>query len=266
MEMKTNILEGTLEGFPSYDKALIQKAYPLLSLNKQTGFSLTELKILDIYLARINSHDPSRRTVRLKKREIETILGVDRIRREELEKKINKLFSPVTLDIDVPEGYKEAFRKMTLFEVADLYRTKDGYWEVELCCTEKAMSVIFNIENIGYFKYRLTHILSLTSKYSYDLYLNLLHCKQEKFVIDFETLKNMMNCHSVLYLSEKPQGFKQFNFCILKPSVQEINEKTDITVGYKVLSAKAKKCLNIDKNENVYAFWLERKNRKKAIE
>ena len=248
-----------LQGFREAKRAIVQKSNPLLSLNRK-DFSLAELKLLDIYLARINSHDPEHRTVRLKKREIENILGVDRIRREELEKRINKLFVPITLEMDVPEGYEEAFRKMVLFEVVDLYRRKDGYWEIELCCTEKAKTAIFNIENLGYFKYKLANVIKLKSRYSYSLYLFLEQSRKSEFALDFETVRDIVNCTSPFAYSEE-QGYKQFNFKILKPAAQEINEKTTLEFHYETVK-------DVGNKRRGYIFYInkEKPERKKKIE
>ena len=64
---------------------IIQKSRPLISLWR-SNLSLTEFKILDIYLSRINSRNPEKRVVILEKGEIEKCLGVDRIRSELLSK------------------------------------------------------------------------------------------------------------------------------------------------------------------------------------
>lgn len=243
-----------LQGFREAKRAIVQKSNPLLSLN-QMDFTLAELKLLDIYLARINSHDPEHRTVRLKKRELENILGVDRIRREELEKRINKLFSPVTIELDVPEGYEEAFRKMVLFEVVDLYRREDGYWEIELCCTEKAKTAIFNIENLGYFKYKLEAVLKLKSRYSYSLYLFLEQSRKTKFALDFETVREIVNCTAPFAYSEQ-QGYKQFNFWVLKPVMQEINEKTNIEFRYETVK-------DVGNGKRGYIFYINKQSSEK---
>ena len=56
------------------DNLVVQKSRPLLSL-WQSDFSLQELKILDVYLGRINSHDKEHRSVVFRKGELENIFG-----------------------------------------------------------------------------------------------------------------------------------------------------------------------------------------------
>ena len=67
------------------NNAEIQKSRPLQSLS-ETDLTLPEFKILDAYLARINSHDSNKRTVRLEKGELEKALGVSEIKQDDLEK------------------------------------------------------------------------------------------------------------------------------------------------------------------------------------
>ena len=71
--------------------AEIQKARPLQSLS-ETDLTLSEFKILDAYLARINSHDPDKRTVQLEKGELEKVLGVSEIKQDDLNKRLRHLF------------------------------------------------------------------------------------------------------------------------------------------------------------------------------
>ena len=54
-------------GLGNPDKLTVQKSNPLQSLAK-TDLTLPELKLLDVYLARIDSHDPEKRTVIIDRR------------------------------------------------------------------------------------------------------------------------------------------------------------------------------------------------------
>ena len=55
-----------LDGGKNSENHLVQKSNPLLSLS-QTDMTLPELKILDIYLFRIDGHDEEKRSVQLEK-------------------------------------------------------------------------------------------------------------------------------------------------------------------------------------------------------
>lgn len=203
------------------ESLLIQKSNPLLTLS-ETSMTLPELKILDAYLARINSHEPDKRYVRFEKGELEKLLGITRMHKEELSRRLKNLFQVVEIrDERKPKGFK----CVSLFEKAECEQDENGLWNVNLMCTNSAMEYIFNIENLGYLKYRLKNVINLTSRYSYILYLFLEDNKNRKISLD--DLKKILNCTAESY-----SGYKEFNDKILKKCQKEINEKTTINFTY----------------------------------
>lgn len=220
----------TLPPFPEYvgntenEKLLIQKSNPLLTLS-ETALTLPELKILDAYLARINSREPEKRRITFEKGELENLLGITRILKKDLSDRIDNLFQTVTIQDD---RFPNKFKKIALFESAECMQDENGLWQINLMCTNSAMEYIFNIENLGYLKYRLKNVVNLTSRYSYVLYLFL----EDKFYIkkwqvSLDELKKMLNCNA-----ERYKEFKFFNSEILKKCKKEINEKTTINFEY----------------------------------
>lgn len=220
----------TLPTFPKYvgrtenEKFLIQKSNPLLTLS-ETALTLPELKILDAYLARINSHEPEKRQIIFEKGELENLLGITRILKKDLSDRIDNLFQTVTIQDD---RFPNKFKKIALFESAECMQDENGLWQINLMCTNSAMEYIFNVENLGYLKYRLKNVVNLTSRYSYVLYLFL----EDKFYIknwrvDLDELKKMLNCNAETY-----DEYKRFNDLILKKCKKEINQKTTINFEY----------------------------------
>lgn len=213
--------------FPSdTNKLVVQKSNPLQSLS-ETGLTLPQFKILDAYLSRIDSHDEDKRFVRFGKGQLEKILGVTRILKDELQKRLDNLFQKVTIR---DKDKKNGFTTIALFEKAEAYQDDNGLWQVELACTPSAIEYIFNVENIGYLRYRLRNVMNLTSRYSYVLYLFLekhLQCKTKVLKISIEKLKIMLNC-----TAERYKKFKNFNAEVLKKCQKEINEKTNLTFSY----------------------------------
>ena len=108
------------------ENAEIQKARPLQSLS-ETNLTLPEFKILDAYLARINSHDPEKRTVRLEKGELEKVLGVTRILKDDLNKRLRNLFQIIEVK---DESKRKGFKLINLFEEADAEQDDDGLWQI----------------------------------------------------------------------------------------------------------------------------------------
>ena len=203
---------------------LIQKSNPLLSLS-ETNMTLSELKILDVYLDRIDSHNEEKRTVQFEKGEIEQVLGVTRILKDDLKKRLRHLAQSVEIE---DESEAEGFRLVSLFEEIEAWQDDNGLWQVTLTCTNKAREYIFNIDNIGYLRYRLSSVISLTSRYSYVLYLWLEHNRyRQSWEVELTDLKALLRCTADTY-----SQFKRFNDLVLKKCQKEILEKTDCRFTY----------------------------------
>lgn len=209
----------------SPEKLSVQKSNPLYGLWR-SELTLAEFKILDTYLSRINSHDPEKRSVRFEKGEIERLLGVTKINRPDLQERLKHLGTMVP--IDDPTKAK-AFRLISLFERADCDMDENGIWQVDLTCTPSALKYIFNVENIGYFRYKLKVVTALRSRYAYVLFLYLeknrhMHLSWE---IDVADLRDLLKADEPLY-----REFKYFNAQLLKPVQRELFEKTDCKFTY----------------------------------
>ena len=211
-------------GLGNSEKLTVQKSTPLQSL-AQSELTLSELKILDVYLSRIDSHDPEKRTVQLDKGELERVLGVTRIPKKELLKRLKHLFQAVEVrDETKPKGFK----LVSLFEEADADPDETGLWTVTLTCTPSAREYIFNIENLGYLRYRLKNIVELKSRYSYILFMYLENNRFRKsWEIKLDDLKELMKCTAETY-----NAFFRFNGLILSKCHKELNEKTDCHFDY----------------------------------
>ena len=152
------------------DKLTVQKSRPLFELWK-SDLTLAEFKILDIYLSRIDSHKPDKRVVIFEKGELESILGVKKINNKDLEQRLKHLMGNVVKIPDPDE--KKGFRLITLFEEAIAEQDDYGLWKVKMECTQKAMKYIFNIESLGYYRYKLRCVTSITSRYTYIMFIYL---------------------------------------------------------------------------------------------
>ncbi len=211
-------------GLGNTEKLTVQKSTPLQSL-AQTNLTLTELKLLDVYLSRIDSHDPEKRTVQIDKGELESVLGVTRIPKKELLTRLKHLFQAVEVrDETKPKGFK----LVSLFEEADADPDETGLWTITLTCTPSAREYIFNIENLGYLRYRLKNIVELKSRYSYILFMYLENNRFRKsWEIKLDDLKKLLKCTANRY-----NQFKFFNAEILGKCHKELNEKTDCHFEY----------------------------------
>lgn len=209
------------------DKLLVQKSRPLLALWR-SDFTLQEFKILDTYLARIDSHHPDKRVVVFQKGELENILDVIKIDRKKLKERLTHLMGNV-VEIGNPKEPK-TMQMITLFNEAVAKQDDEtGLWEVHMECSEKAMQYIFNIEKLGYLRYKLRGIVNLQSRYSYILFLYLESQRRFKtWTIDLDDLKQLLKCDEEATYRE----YKRFNDLILKRCRKEILEKTEQRFTY----------------------------------
>ena len=206
---------------------LVQKSNPLQSLS-ETKMTLAEFKILDAYLSKINSHNPEERCVTFDKGELESLLGVTQIKNKDLSDRIDNLFKVVTIqDPDKPNK----FTKIALFSCAECTQDDNGQWTIKLACSPEAMEYIFNIESIGYLRYRLKNVVNLTSRYSYILYLYLESNRfRGSWMIPLDDLKKTLCCTADTY-----SEYKRFNDLVLKKCQKELSQKTDIAFDYVAL-------------------------------
>ena len=213
-------------GLGKEDKLTVQKSLPLFALWR-SELTLSEFKILDTYLSRIDSHKPDKRQVLLTKGEIEEALGVQKINNTDLKARLKHLMGNV---VEVPDkDTKKGFRLVTLFEEAEAEQDENGLWQVKLECTQKAMKFFFNVENLGYLRYKLRCITSLTSRYTYIMFIYLEANRFRKsWEVELEELKSILACEDEEYAKE----FKYFNRDVLKKVQKEMHEKTECRYTY----------------------------------
>ena len=213
------VLDGNLN-----NTYLVQKSEPLL-LMRTVPFELGELKILDTYLSRINSHDEKCRTVTFTKAEYEQLMGLTDTRPQTLKKYIKSMLQKV-VDIPTEKGYK----LFSLFTCATCEKDEYEQWTITLSCSEDAKQLFFGIEQLGYLQYELKNILSLTSKYSFLLYLYL---RKERYRSDWVIpLDELREQRLDIKNNETYLNFKYFKRDVIDKAVAEVNEKTDIKFTY----------------------------------
>ena len=208
------------------NKLTVQKSLPLFALWR-SDLTLSEFKILDTYLSRIDSHKPEKRAIILEKGEIENALGIQKINNQDLKLRLKHLMGNV---VEVPDkDEKKGFQLVTLFEEAEAEQDDDGLWNVKLECTQKAMKYFFNLENPGYLRYKLRCITSLTSRYTYIMFIYLEANRFRKsWEVPLEELKKILHCENEATYNE----FRFFNVKILKKVQKEMHEKTECQYSY----------------------------------
>ncbi len=203
------------------DKLTVQKSLPLFALWR-SDLTLAEFNIIDIYLSRIDSHKPDKRVAVIEKCELEQILGVQK---KELEQVLEHLLGSV---VKIPCGdERKGARLVSLFEEAVTEQDK-----VRLECTPSAMKHIFGSENLGYLRYKLRCITSITSLYTYIMFIYLEANRFRKsWEVPLAQLKKILSCDE----EETYKAFKRFNDLVLKKAQKEMHEKTECRYEYETI-------------------------------
>ena len=233
----------------------------------RSELTLAEFKILDTYLSRINSHDTDKRVVMFEKGELENILGVKKINQKDLEDRLKHLMGNVVEIAD--EDIKKGFKLITLFEEAIAEQDKNGLWQIKLECTQKAMKYFFNIENLGYLRYKLRCITSLMF-----IYLEA-NRYRKSWDISVDELKQILDCDK----EETYKAFKRFNDLLLKKVQKEMNEKTEcrykyepirkgrnvVAINFEIETLSNTNLEEIDENQMTFEQWQEEAVKEKEL-
>ncbi len=239
---------------------IIQKSRPLLAELKQAKLSVTELKLIEIYLSKINaywelSYDNSEkeRTVKFSSQDLKELFK-KKIDISHIKQSLDNIHS-IKVRNAFEEGTKSTERTIVLFEKSELTIDDNGISEITLTCSQSAMQYIFDIENLGFLQYKLKNVLYLKSKYSYTLFLYLLDNKFRKsWEIDFDELRELLKTNYTTYA--------EINKLILKPCLQEIKANTNLNYNY----APIKRGRTIIRIEFTVTDWGEVKNIVNKIE
>ena len=88
-----------------------------------------------------------------KKKDFEELLGVSELKTKDVEEYTDRLMQPVTI---TDSKYKEGFTIINIFEKCGLFMDEStGDIMIELSCSQLAVDYFFNVEALGYIKYRL---------------------------------------------------------------------------------------------------------------
>ncbi len=202
-----------------------------LALANFTGYGKNELRLLDIYLSRINARDPETRFVQFTKQEYCEIMGLhEKTKTKDIESYLQRLRSR---EVRFPVTYKNksGIGATNLFTTSYILRD-DVTREViiVLKCNEDVKDLFFNLEKNGYLRYVIRTYLALESEYSMKLYNQLRARKygDGKWSVAVELLREVLEL--------KGKSYDEFKYVrrVIDESVRDINEHTDIQVSYEI--------------------------------
>ena len=218
---------------------LIEKSKKLVWA-KFKDWRACDLRLLEVYLSRIDARDPESSNVRFTLREYAELIGSSDLRKEQVQASTRKFLGNV-VTIRGEEDENE-WAMYTLFTVAHCFKDKKlGQYVIEIDCNPQVKDVFFSLAQDGYIKYRLQNTVKMSSQYSVQLYglmLDMMHVKGG-WTIRLDKLKNQIGATAKWY-----DSFLHFRKDVLEPSLKEINEKTDINVDYQRIMT-GRKCTAI---------------------
>ena len=220
-------------------KLIVQKSKPLFGL-WVSHLTLIGAKLLDVYLAKINSHDETTRMVTFKKSELEEILGMKRIKAEDLKPALNRLMDKYAI-AEILNGRKH-YILVNLFDIAHMEFDENGVTMVRMHCSEPAKKYFFNIEEYQYVSYALKKVVPLKSMYTYNMFLILqLYRWKKSFKLTLKKLREYLGCVKSKEIDPENKDkdvfleFKRFNDKVLKVTQKELAEIVNYKFTYEAV-------------------------------
>ena len=240
---------------------------------KFSDWGAGELRLLDVYLSRINARDPSSSMVRFTLREYADLIGVSELRHAQVQASTEKFLGNVVKFRNSDDDNEWAM--YTLFTTARCFLDKKlGQYVVEINCNNDIKDVFFNIAQDGYIKYRLQSTIRMKRQYSIKLYgilLDMMDLSADKQMLSVDKFREQLDVPKDTYTA-----FKFLKRDVLDPAVKEINKVSNINVTYdcvmtgrKCTAIKFKACYKADGEFPVAPPEIEppkRRGRKPAID
>lgn len=216
---------------------LVEKSKSLVWA-KFKDYTAGELRLLEVYLSRINPRDPESSLVKFTLSEYRDFLGIKRLDVRTVKPQINHfLGNVVSIPIDKEKGTFESYTLFTKASV-DIDPLTNSYM-VSIGCNPELRPVFFNIAESGYVRYRLKYTSQMRSQYSIQLYSILrdwLNNGRSSHEINLFKLRDQLGVAENLY-----PVYKDFRRRVLDVAATEINEVSDLRVSYEpvIVSKKA---------------------------
>lgn len=198
---------------------------------EQYQYNLMALRMLDVYLSKIDANNPESRYVEFSKNEFCTVMGLhEKTATSGIVTAVKQL---KYVDVIFPVQYanRSGVEMMTLFPNARITNeAHNGQITIALECNERLVDLFFDFEKGDYTTYALENILRIKSKYAFVLYNRLkmyLYKNAGKWIASPGEL-------SKLFDVDPSSGLKYINR-IIKRCQEEINTQTDITFEYETL-------------------------------
>ena len=210
------------------------------------GMTLTEIRFLAIYQAKINARKPETRTVTFPLAEFCEIMNIKRVNITPIKNIVDSLLcKPVHLPC---EDGKKGFEAVPLFNKCKVVQENDGKWYVDIECHEDVVPYMFEMKR-NYFTYELWNALKLKSINQVRMYEILKQYEKigERLIL-LDDLKAMLGIGKKQYVS-----FKDFRKYVIEVCQKALEQYTDIKYTFEPIKQGRKihaLKFTITKNEN----------------
>ncbi len=209
----------------------IVKKRNILNELRSNAMSLQELRFFSIYLAKINSNDPTTRVVTFPLEDFRKIMELGRMNLSHTMTATTKLLQKVVNVIN-PDGGYSAFQ---LFKRCKIYKNELDQWYVEIDAHDDALPLMFSFKK-EYFSYKLWNALSLKSKNQLRMYEIL-----KQYQNAGERKLSLTSLRELLGLaSDEYPRWDNFKARVLDSCQQALQENTDICFTYEPIKVGRK--------------------------
>lgn len=183
--------------------------------------SLAEQRVIILSLGQIDSRDLTQKKVTLYAKDYAKEWGVSEVNAmREIKQATNRLFDRyITL--------KNADETTKFRWIQSIAKYHKGEARISFTFSDDILPFLFELDfKLGVTKYELLSVSGFSSVYSFRLYelaVKLLGMKNQ--VIDLDEIRR------ILQLENKYPEYKEFNKFVLKPSLSDINEKSDLLLN-----------------------------------
>lgn len=234
------------------DCNLIEKSKKLVWA-KFNHYTAGELRLIEVYLSRINPRDPESSSVRFTLSEYRNFLELPELDIRNVKPQLERLLGNVVtiegIKNNAPAGEKYAIFTKATWELDPVL----NQYVITISCNPELRPVFFDLVEGGYIRYRLRYTKNMRSQYSIRLYSMLRDWMQKgKWSVPIAQLREDLGA-----LEKSYYAFKDFRKWVLDPAVTEINDVSDLNVTY--TKTKRGRCITD------ICFKINLKTNKKAI-
>ena len=218
-------------------KYLVEKRNTLNEI-RSNNMSLQELRFFSIYLAKINSRDPSTRVVRFLLSDFQKIMDMSALKITQLQSTTDRLLQKLVMLYDEEPEEKEEyfpFVKFQLFKECTVAKDDNGEWYIEIDAHDKALPLMFEFKE-KYFTYELWNALHLKSANQLRMYEILKQYeKLGERTLSLVDLKALLGIYKGEYTR-----YDSLKSNVLDVCQEALGKYTDIKFAYEAIRAKGK--------------------------